>query len=94
MRVTTLDADGARAAGIEPLRGVVAGIRVVEAEGFDRQPCGGTHPATTAEVGVVLILAPERYQGGMRVRFVCGDRALDAVARRQGILAELTGVLS
>ena len=55
----------------------------MEAEGFDRQPCGGTHPRTTAEVGVVVITALERYKGGTRVPFVCGHRALAAIARRQ-----------
>ena len=39
---------------IEPPRG--AGIiRLLEIEGIDLQPCGGTHLATTAEVGRVQI---------------------------------------
>ncbi len=94
VRVASLSAAEARAAGLEPPDGVLADIRVVEAEGFDRQPCGGTHPRTTAEVGVVLVTSLERYKGGTRVHFVCGDRALAAFARRQQALDQLVSTLS
>jgi len=94
VRVETLSADAARAQGLEPPEGVEAGVRVVEAEGFDRQPCGGTHPRTTAEVGVVLVTGLERYKAGTRVSFVCGHRALDAMARRRDVLDRLVATLS
>jgi alanyl-tRNA synthetase len=94
VRVSTITAAEARAQGLEPPEGVLAGVRVVEAEGFDRQPCGGTHPRTTAEVGVVVITALERYKGGTRVSFVCGHRALAALARRQDVLDRLVSTLS
>jgi alanyl-tRNA synthetase len=93
VRVTTIPAAEARAQGLEPPDGVVA-VRVVEAEGFDRQPCGGTHPRTTAEVGVVVITGLERYKGGTRVSFVCGHRALAAMACRSDVLDRLVGTLS
>jgi alanyl-tRNA synthetase len=67
-------------------------VRLVEAEGFDLQPCGGTHPRSTAEVGVVVVLGHERYKGGTRVRFVCGHRALAAVSARTLVL-DRTGSL-
>jgi alanyl-tRNA synthetase len=51
-------------------------LRIVEVEGFDRQPCCGTHPANTAEVSPIVIRGTERFKGGTRVEFVCGDRAL------------------
>ncbi len=69
-------------------------MRVVDAEGWDRQPCGGTHPRTTAGVGVVLVTALERYKGGTRVSFVCGHRALALAARRGEVLDHLVGTLS
>jgi alanyl-tRNA synthetase len=94
VRVSVLSAAEARASGVEPPAGVAAGVRVVEAEGFDRQPCGGTHPKTTAEVGVVVITGLERYKGGTRVSFVCGHRALAAVAHRQTVLTRLVSTLS
>ena len=48
----------------------------MDIEDFDRQACCGTHPQTTAEVGPIMIRAMERFKGGTRVEFVCGDRAL------------------
>jgi alanyl-tRNA synthetase len=69
-------------------------VRLVEAEGFDLQPCGGTHPRSTAEVGVVLVLGQERYKAGARVRFVCGHRALAAFRARAVVLDRLGALLS
>jgi alanyl-tRNA synthetase len=94
VRVLTLTAAEARDEGLEPPEGVDVDVRIVEVEGFDRQPCGGTHPRTTAEVGVVAITALERYKGGTRVSFVCGHRALAAIARRLGTLDRLVSTLS
>ena len=94
VRVSVLTAEDARVQGIEPPDGVSAGIRIVEADGFDRQPCGGTHPRSTSEVGVVLVTGLERYKGGTRVHFVCGDRALRAFVSRQAALERLVSTLS
>jgi len=94
VRVRTVSAAEARALGAEPPPGVEDGVRLVEAEGFDVQPCGGTHPRTTAEVGVVVVTGTERYKGGTRVLFLCGHRALAAVARQQAALGELVAALS
>jgi alanyl-tRNA synthetase len=69
-------------------------IRLVEAEGFDLQPCGGTHPHRTSEVGVVAVLGQERYKGASRVRFVCGQRAVDAFHDHAHILDRLGGLFS
>jgi len=94
VRVSTLTAAQARAQGLDPPEGVEAGVRIVEAEGYDRQPCGGTHPRSTAEVGVVVVTALEKYKAGTRVSFVCGHRALAAIARRQSVLDRLVATLS
>ena len=69
-------------------------VRIVEAEGFDRQPCGGTHPRSTAEVGVVTVLGHERYKGGTRVQFACGFRALAAARARAEALGRAGILLS
>ncbi len=94
VRIATLSVEAARAEGLEPPEGVTTDVRIVEVEGFDRQPCGGTHPRTTAAVGVVLVSSLERYKGRTRVSFVCGHRALAAAARRQEILDGLVATLS
>jgi alanyl-tRNA synthetase len=84
----------ARALGVEAAEEIGDEVRLVEAQGFDLQPCGGTHPRCTADVGCILVLDHERYKAGSRVRFVCGDRALDTVHRRNLVLTELAGLLS
>jgi len=94
VRVSVLTASEAHAEGLKLPEGVAKDVRVVEAEGFDRQPCGGTHPRTTAQVGVIVITGLERYKGGTRVSFVCGHRALAAIGRRQGVLDRLVATLS
>jgi alanyl-tRNA synthetase len=69
-------------------------VRLVEADGFDLQACGGTHPRSTSEVGLVVVLGHERHKGGSRVRFVCGHRALQAFHRRASLLRDLAAVFS
>lgn len=69
-------------------------IRIVQVEGYDATPCGGTHTLTTGQIGLVKITALERYKGGMRVTFLCGQRALQdyrrALQRLQQLGAQLT----
>ena len=56
-------------------------LRVVEIEGFDFSPCGGTHAASTGEVGCVVARQWERAKGLVRVTFAAGGRALEDYAR-------------
>jgi alanyl-tRNA synthetase len=69
-------------------------IRIVDVEGFDRQPCCGTHPRNTAEVGPISIRGTERFKGGTRVEFVCGDRALRAYRECVDTIRSLSSVLN
>jgi alanyl-tRNA synthetase len=89
VRVRTVGRREAESLGVQPPEEAGDSVRLVEAEGFDLQPCGGTHPRSTAEVGVVLVTGHERYKGGTRVRFVCGHRALDAFHARVDVLQRL-----
>ena len=50
-------------------------IRVVDVAGFDVSPCGGTHVARTAQIGLVRVVGSEKYKGGTRVSFHSGARA-------------------
>ncbi|MBN1418388.1 MAG: hypothetical protein JXP34_06395 [Planctomycetes bacterium] len=67
----------------------LAEIRVVEIEGIDRSACGGTHVRSTAEIGTVSVLAPERYKGGTRAGFLAGGRALAHAAAMRGTVADI-----
>ncbi len=92
--VRTLTREEAQAAGVVVPPEAGERVRLVDAQGFDLQACGGTHPRSTSEVGVVLVLGHERYKGGTRVRFVCGHRALAAVRERTAALDRVGALLS
>lgn len=51
-------------------------VRIIEIEGFDLTPCGGTHANRTGEVGIIAVRHWERAKGMLRVEFVAGRRVL------------------
>lgn len=51
-------------------------IRVVEIEGYDWSPCGGTHVERTEQLRAIKILSLERYKGNVRLYFAAGARAV------------------
>ncbi len=59
-----------RSMSVQPPRGL-GRIRVLEIEGVDLQPCGGTHVANTAEVGAVIVTKIEK-KSAMTRRVVLG----------------------
>ncbi|HXW56798.1 MAG TPA: DHHA1 domain-containing protein [Candidatus Cybelea sp.] len=69
-------------------------LRAVEVDGFDRQPCGGTHLARTGQAGVLLIRKLERRREAWRVEFVCGFRALAAARGDFTTLTQTASLLS
>ncbi len=69
-------------------------LRAVEIEGFDRQPCGGTHLARTGQAGMLLLRKLERRRDSWRVEFVCGFRALAAAHSDFAMLTEAASLLS
>jgi alanyl-tRNA synthetase len=68
---------------------VSEGIRIVEVDGFDWTPCGGTHCTSTGQVGLLHIVATEKWSGGLRVRFVAGRNALDDYRVKDTVLRSL-----
>ncbi len=69
-------------------------VRIVEIAGFDWSACGGTHCATTAEIAPIRIIRSERRRGGVRLTFVCGERALRHARDSDAVLAEVAAVFS
>jgi misacylated tRNA(Ala) deacylase len=59
-----------RSMSVQPPRGL-GRIRVLEIEGVDLQPCGGTHVANTADVGHVVVTKIEK-KSAMTRRVVLG----------------------
>ncbi len=51
-------------------------LRLIEIEGFDLTPCGGTHAYRTGEVGMIAVRSWDRAKGLTRIEFVAGTRAL------------------
>ena len=62
-----------RSMSVQPPRGL-GRVRVLEIEGVDLQPCGGTHVANTAEIGALVITKIEK-KSAMTRRVVLGFEA-------------------
>jgi alanyl-tRNA synthetase len=58
-------------------------IRVVEVDGFDLTPCGGTHVTQTGAIGILKIVRTERVKKKARIHFVAGNQALETFQRVQ-----------
>ncbi|WP_144512527.1 DHHA1 domain-containing protein [Bacillus sp. FJAT-22090] len=69
-------------------------IRLVIIPDFDYNACGGTHPNETGQVRAIKILQTEKQKRFIRVEFVCGERVLTHLHRKQDVLLDLIGTLS
>lgn len=54
-------------------------LRLIEIEGVDINPCGGTHLSCTSELQVLKIVGLEKSRGQARLRFMVGGRVLAAL---------------
>ena len=59
-----------RSMSVQPPRGL-GRVRILEIEGVDLQPCGGTHVSNTAEIGAVVVTKIEK-KSAMTRRVVLG----------------------
>ena len=69
-------------------------LRVIEIEGFDLTPCGGTHAYRTGEVGMIAVRSWERAKGLTRIEFVAGMRALADYRRANTTAREVAALFS
>jgi alanyl-tRNA synthetase len=69
-------------------------LRLIDIQDFDLTACGGTHVRSTGQIGSILVRKTEKVRQGVRVEFVCGERALAAARRDRMALNEAAGVLS
>jgi alanyl-tRNA synthetase len=69
-------------------------LRAIDIEGFDRQPCGGTHLASTGQAGLILLRKLERSREHWRIEFVAGYRALGAARSDFSMLTLAAALLS
>ena len=69
-------------------------LRLIEIEGFDLTPCGGTHASRSGEVGMIVVRAWERAKGLTRIEFVAGTRALADYRRANKTARAVAGLSS
>ena len=80
-----------------PLRkesSVSESIRIVDIEGYDLSPCGGTHVQQTGEVGTIFVRNWTRAKQMLRLEFVCGMRALHEFQEVNSITSNICRTLS
>ncbi|ACG75556.1 phosphoesterase DHHA1 [Anaeromyxobacter sp. K] len=93
LTVTARDFAPAELAALPLRKAPEKGARIVvvgdlaRGEVVDASPCGGTHPRRTGAVGAVAVLGAQKWGAGTRVEFVCGARAVRALADARGRLA-------
>lgn len=69
-------------------------IRIVDIAAFDICACGGTHPATCGEIGLIKIRKAEKVRGNTRVNFYCGRRALADYRWKNDLINETSAALT
>jgi alanyl-tRNA synthetase len=69
-------------------------LRLISIDDFDLSACGGTHVRRTGQIGCILLRKTEKVKQGMRVEFVCGQRAVRTARRDYTTLAECAGLFS
>jgi len=69
-------------------------LRLIEIRDFDLTACGGTHVRSTGQIGPILLRKTENVRQGVRVEFVCGERAIATAQRDYATLAEAAATFS
>jgi alanyl-tRNA synthetase len=87
--------DEARGLGLRKLPPAERGeLRLIDIRDFDLTACGGTHVKTTGQIGCILLRKTEKVRQGMRVEFVCGQRAVRTARLDYTTLAEAASLYS
>jgi alanyl-tRNA synthetase len=69
-------------------------MRLIEIEGLDVQPCGGTHVASTGQIGLLLLRKSAKLKANCRIEFVCGVRAAQFAQKDYAVIRDATRQLS
>ncbi|MFP7168977.1 DHHA1 domain-containing protein [Terribacillus sp. FSL K6-0262] len=68
---------------------VTEDVRIVEIDGVEYNPCGGTHVASTGQIGMIKILKTEKQKQGQRIYFQCGKRSLETTREMFAIVDQV-----
>jgi alanyl-tRNA synthetase len=69
-------------------------LRLVDFADFDLTACGGTHVSASGQIGSILLRKSEKVRQGVRIEFVCGDRAVRIARRDYTALSEAAALFS
>jgi alanyl-tRNA synthetase len=69
-------------------------LRLIDFVDFDLTACGGTHVSASGQIGSILLRKSEKTRQGIRVEFVCGDRAVRLARRDFAVLSESAALFS
>lgn len=69
-------------------------VRIVTVEGYDRCACCAPHVARTGEIGIIKLLDPMSYKGGLRFFLQCGSSALSDYKEKQHRMEDISHLLS
>ena len=65
-------------------------VRIVTIPGVDRCACCAPHVRRTGEVGLIHFLSMQNWKGGVRLRLLCGSRAVEDVMAKQHSVGEIS----
>ena len=69
-------------------------VRIVTIPGVDRCACCAPHVKRTGEIGLIHFLSMQNWKGGVRLRLLCGSRAVEDVMAKQHSVGEISSLLS
>ncbi|EYE87567.1 hypothetical protein Q428_12635 [Fervidicella metallireducens AeB] len=69
-------------------------IRIVKIGDIDINACCGTHPKSTLEVQLIKIIKWEKYKNGVRIYFLCGNRAIKDYILKHNSINSISKILS
>jgi len=69
-------------------------VRLVDIQGFDLNPCGGTHVSRSGEIGLIKVTRLEHRGDITRVEFLCGKRAFEDYRTKNSVVSRLAQMLT
>lgn len=69
-------------------------VRIVKIGDIDIIPCCGIHPSSTIEVQLIKVTKFEKYKTGIRIEFICGQRAVSDYALKHEAMEKMSKLFS
>lgn len=69
-------------------------VRIVTIPGYDVCACCAPHVKRTGEIGLIHLAGIQNWKGGVRIRMLCGSRAVADVMAKQNQISAISALLS